>query len=74
MEQWIVTIRMLKRNPDHDPRNKKAGPCLVSDHCTDVTGEHHSFLFEGTEEEARSIAELDGAKRGYRLTRLERVV
>jgi hypothetical protein len=40
---FIVTVK-LPLAPEHDPQHKKIGNCLVSDYCTDVTGEHHSFL------------------------------
>ena len=46
MKQFIVTVK-LPKNPEHDPHNKKTGTCKFSDLCTDVTGEHHSFLYEG---------------------------
>ena len=41
---YIVTVK--RRNPNHDPRNKQTGICLVSDICTDKTGHHHSLLVE----------------------------
>lgn len=69
MASFIVTVRQPKQ-PGHDPHNKKTGVCTWSNYCTDVTGEHHSYLFIGTEEDARDSATLiDGA----RLTRLEKV-
>lgn len=69
---WIVTVRMLEKNPDHDPRDKKAGKCPVSGYCTDVTGEHHSFLLDaGDEQEVRELVRWSGETHGYRLTRLE---
>lgn len=43
---YMVTVKIPK-NPDHDPRNKITGPCPVTGTlCTDVTGEHHTFLME----------------------------
>ena len=69
-EAWVVTVRSLTKNPDHDPQNKKAGRCHWSDHCTDVTGEHHSFVFYGTEDNARKFVE---GVPGWRITRLERI-
>lgn len=48
---FIVTVK-LPRNPEHDPRNKKTGSCPASpegEPCTDVTGEHHSFLLRTTD-------------------------
>lgn len=57
--QYIVTIK-LPRNKAHDPRNKKSGPCRVSQYCTDVTGEHHSYVTEAeSEHAARTRAELN---------------
>lgn len=67
---WIVTVRSLEKNPDHDPHNKKTGECHWSKHCTDVTGEHHSFTMHGDES---TIRDAVGAISGWRLTRLERV-
>lgn len=69
-EAWVVTVRSLQKNPDHDPQNKKTGKCEWSDYCTDVTGEHHSFVFHGPEQEIRLLM---GTKPGWRLTRLERI-
>jgi len=64
---WIVTVR-LPKNPEHDPTNKKMGKCPFSEHCTDVTGEHHSFLTSGyTEEEVRELFKV------YHITRVEKV-
>lgn len=42
---YLVTVK-LPKNPAHDPRAKQTGPCRYSDECTDVTGEHHSFLIK----------------------------
>lgn len=56
--QAIVTVKM-PRDPKHDPRNKKVGTCPLfkppftpfklqgSFTCTDMTGEHHSYLETG---------------------------
>lgn len=68
---FIVTVCRTKRNPDHDPTNKKTGRCEWSEHCTDVTGQHHSFIMYSANEEI--IRSLMGARPGWRLTRLERV-
>lgn len=70
---YIVTVRMLEKNPDHDPRSKQSGRCPVSGYCTDVTGEHHSYLLTGVsgEDEARKLVYETGEAGGYRLTRLE---
>lgn len=74
--QYIITIR-LRRNPDHDPQHKVTGPCPVGPgplsgqhplECTDVTGEHHSFLWEAPD--------IEQAKRNWQnlhITRIEEV-
>ena len=63
----IVTIR-LQRNPLHDPHNKKTGPCPVSEHCTDCTGEHHSYLAAGFSKESITRAAI---KKHKHVTRVE---
>jgi hypothetical protein len=63
----IVTVK-LPKNPAHDPKHKRTGICPVSSRlCTDVTGEHHSILVEGSS--LIEIAEKAGAK--WRITRME---
>jgi len=43
----LVTVK-LKKNPEHDPRNKKTGRCPVTGGiCTDMTGEHHTYIEVG---------------------------
>ena len=37
----------FEKNPDHDPKNKKIGECVLSSYCTDVTGSHHSYVVKG---------------------------
>jgi len=70
MASFIVTVRQPKQ-AGHDPHNKKTGVCTWSNYCTDVTGEHHSFLVTNvSEEQARDLA-YDVV--GVRLTRLEKV-
>jgi hypothetical protein len=66
---YLVTVK-LPRNPNHDPRNKKTGPCPVfGGTCTDVTGEHHTgALVADTLEDAQKI--LDG---NLHITRIEEV-
>ncbi len=65
--RYLVTVK-LPRNPDHDPRDKKTGPCPVSgQECTDVTGEHHTFLLE-TDQLQLALA------RYSHITRVERLV
>lgn len=69
-DNWVVTVRRLTKDPNHDPKNKKTGECHWSKHCTDVTGEHHSFTMRGTEEMVRDAV---GAMNDWRLTRMERI-
>jgi len=48
----IVTVK-LAWNPQHDPRRKITGLCPVSKTiCTDVTGQHHSYIESGESLEA----------------------
>lgn len=61
----IITVK-LPRNPNHDPRNKQTGGCKYSRNCTDVTGEHHSFL--GTQVDVDSLK-----AEGVHITRVESV-
>jgi hypothetical protein len=69
MAQFIVTIK-LPRNPAHNPAEKQTGPCPVSPSCTDVTGQHHSYLTEAeSERAARTRAEFN---HGH-VTRIEAV-
>ena len=62
----IVTIK-LPKNPQHDPHHKIAGPCPVSDWCTDSTGEHHTTLVK-TDAEVAALREQFG-----HITRIEDV-
>ena len=64
--RYLVTIK-LPRNPDHNPRDKKTGPCPTSTECTDSTGEHHTFLLE-TDRLFMALARYE------HVTRVERVV
>lgn len=43
---YVVTVK-LPKNPEHNPRSKQVGECPCATLCTDVTGEHHSFLMHG---------------------------
>lgn len=65
MALYVVTIK-LDRTPGHDPKHKLTGACAVSPECTDVTGQHHSFLADGAE----LLAALD---RFEHVTRIEKV-
>jgi len=77
MKTWIVTIKLPKNwNGDHNPHNKLIGPCPFSLHCTDVTGEHHSFIvsaddWEGANYLTRTQMELKGFP--AHITRIEQV-
>lgn len=68
MSDFIVTVR-LPKNPEHDPTNKVSGVCPFSAHCTDVTGEHHSFL--GTHNSAAELKRQLTDDYGYHVTRIE---
>lgn len=63
--QFLVTIK-LPKNPNHDPHNKVTGQCLLSEVCTDSTGEHHSILV--TE---KGLGDLQSK---YHITRVEDVL
>ena len=71
MTQFLVTIKYPK-NINHDSKNKKTGTCPANPHgmCSDVTGEHHTLLWEGD-----SLAEAETHFRGMGLhvTRVEEV-
>lgn len=67
-DQYIVTVRGAK-NPAHDPRHGKlTGRCDFSPVCTDVTGEHHSFLVCAP---SAQIATAKVRTLGYHVTRVE---
>jgi len=70
IHRYIVTLKLPKK-PDHDPRNKKTGPCQFARVCTDVTGEHHSLLISSP----ATIEEIKEAykKRGVHVTRVEQM-
>lgn len=75
MKTYIVTVR-LAEHPNHDPKNKQSGHCPVSDFCTDVTGEYHSFIMTGESSEAVRDHILNGElNQGteFHITRIERV-
>jgi hypothetical protein len=70
METYIVTVK-LERHSDHDPANKQTGECPVSSRCTDVTGQHHSFLTQGLNE--KYIRErLEAEPNPIHVTRIEK--
>lgn len=73
MAKFLVTVK-LPKNPDHDPRNKKVGQCPVNTDilCTDITGEHHTVLWEGDSlYQAMFYWKSD---RGLHVTRVEEIV
>jgi hypothetical protein len=75
---FLVTVR-LPKNSDHNPRAKKTGPCPVNGKpCTDVTGEHHTFLVDldghtlhGGKMDAEAVREI--YQDIYHVTRVETV-
>lgn len=71
MPLFLVTVK-LPKNPEHNPRDKKTGPCPVNGKsCTDVTGEHHTFLADVDGVSAEDLREM---YRGlYHVTRIETV-
>lgn len=64
---FLITVK-LPKSPDHDPHNKVTGDCPVSGFlCTDVTGEHHTFVSH-----LKSVdAVLRMWKDSYHITRIE---
>jgi hypothetical protein len=72
---FLVTIRLLDKDPDHNPARKVTSACAVTDECTDSTGEHHTFAAYGTDATSmRDAWNKAGRSRGYRVTRVEAVV
>lgn len=65
----IVTVK-LRRNPNHNPSNKKTGMCPLDNGkiCTDITGSHHSYVTEG---ESTMQIRKDAEKRYGHVTRIE---
>ena len=72
MSQWIVTVN-LHRKMRHDPKHKQLGVCPIPGsqmRCTDITGEHHSFIVE-----ANSITEArEKVNPSLWITRIEEVL
>lgn len=66
--RYLVTIK-LPKNPNHNPHDKKTGPCPVfGGTCTDMTGEHHTGLVETYE----TLAEVhDTWRLRFHVTRIE---
>jgi hypothetical protein len=71
MTDYIVTIK-LPKDPLHDPSNKKSGKCLVSTHCTDVTGAHHSTLLRDSSASVDQVL-AKYEELGVHVTRIETV-
>jgi hypothetical protein len=70
---FVVTVK-LPKNPNHNPHDKKSGECPASGGpCTDVTGEHHSYLDLAADsiDMAMGNAHLRGF---HHVTRVEQVV
>ena len=71
MASFLVTVR-LGKNPAHNPREKKNGPCPVNGKpCTDVTGEHHTFLTDDAGLSAEEVREIYQVT--HHVTRVEAV-
>lgn len=69
MAPFLVTVK-LPKNPEHNPREKKTGRCPVNgEPCTDVTGEHHTFLADLTDMNAEDVRDL--YTEIYHVTRVE---
>lgn len=67
-KDFMVTVK-LPRNPNHDPKNKVTGKCPMGDGiCTDVTGEHHTILVQGT-----TMDWINDYFAGRHITRIEEV-
>lgn len=67
---FVVTVK-LPKNSAHDPRHKITGSCPYSPVCTDVTGEHHSYLETAFESLEEITAHLQ--TQGVHVTRIEAV-
>lgn len=71
MASHLVTVK-LPKNPEHNPREKKTGPCPVNGKpCTDVTGEHHTFAVDLDGMDAEDVREI--YRTTYHVTRVETV-
>jgi hypothetical protein len=70
--RYLVTVK-LKKNPDHNPHDKKTQQCPLDmdSTCTDATGEHHTALVSSV----RTIGEVKEQyeRLGYHVTRVETV-
>lgn len=71
MAHYLVTVK-LPKNPEHNPRDKKTGPCPVNGKpCTDVTGEHHTFLAKLEDVSEEGVRDV--YQEIYHVTRVETV-
>lgn len=71
MDRYLVTVK-LPKNPEYSPRDKKTGPCPVGGQpCTDVMGEHHTFLAELDGVTAEGVRDIYQGI--YHVTRVEAV-
>lgn len=69
---YLVTVK-LRKNPEHNPRQKVTGPCPVNGQpCDDVTGEHHTFLVTTTENSVEAVRKTAMERYGH-VTRVESV-
>lgn len=75
MIKAIVTLR-FPRNPDHDPKNKVIDYCPLSAGlaiCTDVYGEHHSYVESGENLEDLKKKALKKYPNANHVTRIEAI-
>jgi hypothetical protein len=76
VSQFIVTVTMgreFERSAGHNPQQKQEGPCpVLGNHCTDITGAHHSVLMES---HSLTTVRLDAQHRfpSMRITRIEKI-
>lgn len=71
MKLYLVTVK-VPRNPSHNPDNKQTGECPANPDavCTDMTGEHHTLLWQG---ETVLEAVMHHQAQGLHVTRVEGV-
>lgn len=67
---YLVTVK-LPSDLNHDPHNKVTGKCPVpfNFECTDVTGQHHTFL--STVNSKQDV--IDNWGNEFHITRIEEV-
>jgi hypothetical protein len=65
----MITVK-LPKNPEHNPREKKTGPCPVTGlPCTDVTGEHHTIVSDVVGKTIEQVREAFESE--FHVTRVE---